>query len=185
MLPTVRSKLGALKYISKIIPKKGRKLLVEGIILSKIMYLIPMWGGSPKKYMKKVQVLINKSARLVLKTSRLTSTKKLMTETGWFYATEMALYHTMLLTWKLIRQGTPEYFSDIIVVEDEDYLTTRAPRLKITATRYRCICVTQWNRLPDEIRGGTHIVGPTIPIFKQDGIHSQGPTPPPHSIFCT
>ena len=49
LLPDLRSKIGALKYVSKNIPLKVRKLLVEGIVLSKIICLIPMWGGLPQK----------------------------------------------------------------------------------------------------------------------------------------
>ena len=138
LLPTIRSKLGALKHISCGIPSKERKLLVEGIILSKIFYLIPIFGGAPKQYMKKIQILLNKSARLVLKTSKLTSTRKLMEETGWLYAKELAIYHTLIVTWQILRQNTPQYFSTKMEMEDECFIATRAPRLLMTASSFRC-----------------------------------------------
>ena len=33
-----------------------------------------------------------------------------MTEVGWLNAAEMSIYHTLITTWKILRQGTPQYF---------------------------------------------------------------------------
>ena len=45
VIPTVRKQLGALKHLSKSVPKKGRLLLANGLLVSKIIYLMPVWGG--------------------------------------------------------------------------------------------------------------------------------------------
>ena len=67
MLSNLRKKLGGLKYMSRYIPEKSKKLLANGLILSKILYLLPIYGALGKKYTKKIQVLINDTARFVLK----------------------------------------------------------------------------------------------------------------------
>ena len=65
IIPAVRKKLGALKFMSKTVPQKGRLLLANGMLISKIIYLIPVWGGAETKYLKQLQVLLNKAARYV------------------------------------------------------------------------------------------------------------------------
>ena len=45
LLPEIRSQAGAIKFISKEIPKRSRRILAEGLLLSRIQYLLPMWGG--------------------------------------------------------------------------------------------------------------------------------------------
>ena len=44
LLPCLRMKIGALKLIAKNIPKKGGLCLVNGIVISKLVYLLPVWG---------------------------------------------------------------------------------------------------------------------------------------------
>ena len=45
LIPKLRKLLGNIKFIGRGIPEKGKLLLVNGIIISRLMYLIPMWGG--------------------------------------------------------------------------------------------------------------------------------------------
>ena len=45
LVPVLRQKLGRLKFISKYINKKGKLLLANGYIMSKMIYLMGVWGG--------------------------------------------------------------------------------------------------------------------------------------------
>ena len=45
LLPAARQKLGVLKHLGRTLPLRTRKMVAEGLILSKIRYLIPIWGG--------------------------------------------------------------------------------------------------------------------------------------------
>ena len=45
LLPATRQKLGILKHLARTLPLKSRKMMAEGLILSKVRYLIPIWGG--------------------------------------------------------------------------------------------------------------------------------------------
>ena len=58
-------------------PKKTRKLLAEGLNLSRIFFLIPAWGGAPQKYLRQVQVIMNKSVRYVTNRGRMAGTRSL------------------------------------------------------------------------------------------------------------
>ena len=76
LLPSVRSKLGGLKLLAKQIPEKGCLILANGLILSKINYLIPVWGGTHVSNLRKVQCLLNSTARFVLNVGKKDQNKK-------------------------------------------------------------------------------------------------------------
>ena len=65
VLPQIRAKLGALKYCCKNLPINSKKLLATGLIISKLIYLLPVYGGTCKKYIDKLQVVQNNAARFV------------------------------------------------------------------------------------------------------------------------
>ena len=46
ILPILRKKLGILKHVGKHVPRAGRQLLANGIILGKLNYLIVLFGGT-------------------------------------------------------------------------------------------------------------------------------------------
>ena len=45
LLPTLRKRLGGLRHIGRKVPEQGRKLLASSLIISKITYMIQVWGG--------------------------------------------------------------------------------------------------------------------------------------------
>ena len=46
LLPALRAIIGALMHLAPNIPKKSRLLLANGLVISKVLYLISMWGGA-------------------------------------------------------------------------------------------------------------------------------------------
>ena len=78
---------------------------------------MPVWGGAPKKYTRKVQVLINRAA-----------------------------------TWRVVKQGVPEYISSKMTLENENYIETTRARLQTTARSYMHRSATTWNGMPDDLR---------------------------------
>ena len=45
ILPELRKTLGILKHLGRAIPEKSRRLLSEGKIVSRLRYLVAIWGG--------------------------------------------------------------------------------------------------------------------------------------------
>ena len=80
VFPDLRRKLGAIRHLSKQLPQECKKLLVTGIILSKLVYLIPVWGNTYPKYLNKAQAILNNAARLITGKSKITSSRILMEE---------------------------------------------------------------------------------------------------------
>ena len=95
VLPALRQKIGSLKNISSQLPRKSHATLANGIILSKINYIIHVWGGAHEKFIKKLQIILNTSAQFVCNAKKRTSTKSLMEQCKWLYIRESVEYFSL------------------------------------------------------------------------------------------
>ena len=163
MLPEARKKLGILKHLGKQAPKHSRKILADGLVLSKIRYLTPLWGGTSEKNLNAVQTLINNTARFVTGWGRRTSTMDLMTECQWLTARELVLQNSLLLMWKIVRLDSPSSIKEKIQLVDEGKLSTSVPRLLHTSQGFRWRSVIEWNKLPTTLREQL-----SLPTFKKE-----------------
>ena len=152
MLPKLRKQLGLLKHIGKEMTFQGRKLLANGFILSRLCYIMPIWGGTPQKYKKKLQILLNNTARWVSKSNKRTSKSKLMKTLGWMDIYEMIDYQSLNTMWKLLHFNKPESMHHNISLDNNFTVTTSEPRLINTSTSFRWRTTILWNQLPQEIR---------------------------------
>ena len=130
-LPKIRSQFGMIKMMSRQLPRKSKKLLAEGFLISKFQYLITLWG-SGNTNVKTAQRLLNKMSRWVTGCGRNIRIASLMEEVGWFSIQEMVNIQSLSQMWKLINTGKPVQLSDKIVTEEDKHLTTRAARLQFT-----------------------------------------------------
>ena len=94
---SLTSRVNALAKISKLAPFKTRKIMANGIVMSKLIYLIQWWGGCPDYLLNLLQILHNRGARLV-------------TELGQYTPNRVVHYHSLLLIHKVKLQAMPEYF---------------------------------------------------------------------------
>ena len=76
LVPRLRKHLGALKLLSRELPQKSKLLLSNGLIVSKICYLIQVWGSTHKSDIRKVQTILNQTARFVTNSSKRTKHKQ-------------------------------------------------------------------------------------------------------------
>ena len=165
LLPVLRKKLGALKHTGKTIPTRSRNVLATGFILSRINYLIQVWGGAEVKYIRKIQTILNSTARYVTGEGRRTSSRWLMTQYGWLYVSELIILHSLTTLWKVVWLSSPFHLKLRISVDDDLKITTAPDRLKITAKSYTWRSAHTWNSLPDEIR---HIwLAPLLKKFRK------------------
>ena len=75
--------------------------------MSRLIYMIEIWGTTTENYKRKLQSVQNNAARFVLGAGRRTSTKYLMESIGWLEVKELIVYHTLCSMWKLIRRKIP------------------------------------------------------------------------------
>ena len=152
LLSTCRSTLGALTHILKSLPTESRLLLANGLLISRIIYLIPMWGGVNRKESKQIQVIINKCARMVLGKTRRTRTRALMIGCNWFYFSELVQYHSLLIMWKLVHLNIPRHLRSKIEISQDNIVNTTKGRIKTSSSSFRWRTIQDWNDLSPELR---------------------------------
>ena len=157
ILKTLRSVLGTLTYISKYLPTKSRLLLANGLFISKLLYLLPMWGGLPLRDTKSIQIIMNKCARMILGVSRKTRTRTLMIDCKWLYFKELVHFHSLIQMYKIVYMGTPANIRRTITVDNEMKISTSEGRLKITKNSFRWRTVRAWNLLPSHLTNSRNL----------------------------
>ena len=55
LLPAMGKHLGHIRHKGRLIPMRSRKSLARGMILSRLTYLMPLWGGAAKSYITRAQ----------------------------------------------------------------------------------------------------------------------------------
>ena len=162
LLPAMRSKIGALKLIGRNIGEKGRRCIANGLIVSKLLYLLPVWGGTHLNNVRKTQCVLNRAARVVLQVGRRVKVRDLMDKCQWLYVRELEQMYTILALWKILRQRKPGGLARKFNLDDNNFVSTNIPRLQIVAANFRHRSVSYWNKLPQEIRDNK-----SLPRFKK------------------
>ena len=160
--PALRKRLGALKHLGKEIPTKCRLTLANGIIMSKVIYLLPLWGGTYLKQLRKIQVLLNKVARWILNVGKRVKTKELMSRCKWLNILELTIYHSIITIWKIIRTGKPGTLRNRITTDGNGNIVNTDSRLQTTSLGLIWRTRDTWNSFPMEVRETQ-----SISIFKK------------------
>ena len=77
--------------------------------MSKLTYLMPLWGGCRKDLIQKLQSLQNKAARAVTKLDWYTPTSELLKQCGWLSVQQLIAYHSLILVYKVMQAKSPKY----------------------------------------------------------------------------
>ena len=113
LVKSLSTRLSALKLIGKVADFKTRKMVADGVFMSKLVYLIPLWGGCEKYIFKSLQVIQNKAARVVAKVDWNTPTKSLLSQCGWLSVHQLAVHQTVVLVHKILKSGQPKYLYNL------------------------------------------------------------------------
>ena len=162
LLPQLRQKLGQLKFIGKAVPKKGRLLLINSLLISKIIYTISIYGDLQEVHSKKLQTIMNNAARYICGLGKRTGTMELMAKCNWLSFKELTKYHSLVHLWKLVKTGKPELIASKFKLIDDNYLRNHNPRLQLVSRNFRWRITLEWNKLNQELRDTTK-----LSIFKK------------------
>ena len=152
LLNELRKRLGGLKHLGRQIPRKGRQILANGMIQSKLTYMIAVWGGTHRKYLDKLQRLQNNTARFVINGGQRWKSEKLLNECGWLSVREMVNYHSNLVLWKVLHHQTPRQLREKFHLTEDWKVSTSLPRLQVTSTYWRWRVCHSWNEMSEEVR---------------------------------
>jgi hypothetical protein len=166
MLRTLNKRLNGLKKVSK----NTRKMVANGIILSKILYLIPLWSGCESYLLNSLQIIQNKAARVVTKCGKRTPIKSLLSQYGWLSVAQLSVYHSLLLMYKILSTKSPLYLhTKLTGVQEAKHYETRfvlnrkrnqsfildkesQAGCDIAKKSFKYRATSQWNTLPVNIR---------------------------------
>ena len=102
-------RVGAIRMISSSANFKARKMIANGIFISKLIYLMPLWMGCEDYLVNYLQVCQNKVARLVTKLDRYTPTTVLLKQCGWMSVRQLLVYHSLVLLHRTVQNKAPTY----------------------------------------------------------------------------
>ena len=157
LLPALRKQLGILKYIAPENSSYSRKIIAQSTIISRILYAIPVWGGITTKYCKKLQTILNNTARVVTGLGRRTSTMVLMRKLDWLTIKEMVELQTLVMVWKVVRWRKPAYLAERMKLTEDNTIRTEVTRLHSTSENFRHRGTRTWNTLDTSTRECTSL----------------------------
>ena len=163
MVKQLNSRVNALSMISTKGDFSTRLMTANGIIVSKICYLIQLWGGCEGYLIHTLQVLLNKAARLVTRSIGFTSTRKLMAACRWLSVKQLVVYQSTAMVHKTFLSNKPYYMHNRLSTEFSyrtRQQTTGCIRLDqsfrskgdLPKHSFRCRGTAYYNSIPAEIR---------------------------------
>ena len=91
-LKKLGQRLSAIKKICNVADFKTRKMMTNGLFMSKLAYLMPLWGGCQKFLISSLHFMQNKAAGYVTKKDIFTPTKVLLKHCGWLSVNQMVFF---------------------------------------------------------------------------------------------
>ena len=110
LVPQLTSRVNGLVKVSMSAPMTTRLMVANGIFMSKLSYLIQLWGGCEQYLIRSLQVMQNRAARAVTGKTWWTPTRRLLQDCRWLSVRQLIYYQTALQTYKILRSGKPVYF---------------------------------------------------------------------------
>ena len=137
--------------------------MTNGLFMSKLAYLMPLWGGCQKFLIGSLQVMQNKAARYVTKKNIFTPTKVLLKQCGWMSVNQMVFFHTSVLFYKtrqskfppaLYNMASSEYSYNTREKSRGNFKVVSNTRLQssLAVQSFRWRSVEFWNKLPLNIK---------------------------------
>ena len=112
LLPAVRKQLGVLSSLRQSLSLKAKLQLANSFIISRLNYIVCLWGNTTTNQIRKAQVCLNAAARFVLTARKSTKQSELMSRCNWLSIEELIEFHSLLQLWKLLRWKVPQSLTE-------------------------------------------------------------------------
>ena len=162
LIRSLSTRVTAVKKVRYLANFKTRKMIAEGIFMSKLSYVIALWGGCELGLRKTLQVLQNKVAHVVTRKDWTTTSKVLLQQCGWLSVNQLIFYHTVLLVFKVRQSKSPNYIYRMHNSWLYPYTTRQAEnglirvdvkaKLEVVKNSFRWRAASSFNQLPADIR---------------------------------
>ena len=170
VISSLNIRIGALKRVGKIASFKTRLSVFLSLVISRILYALPLYGGAPDYMMTALQRKMTEALRTVTRRKwdvrghRLTSTAELLNQCGLLSIKEMVFYHYVVAVHKLLVHREPEYLHQVVTDAlasgvRHQYPTRAAGTLVVTPaglsvanTSFRWRASAQYAALPQDLK---------------------------------
>ena len=162
LLNQLCSRLNGLKKVCVNASFRTRLMVANGVIMSKLVYLITVWGGAQQYLIRAIQVKQLAAARAVCgPVSWRWSRRQLLSKVGWLSVRQLIFYHTVLQAHKALKSGKPKPMVQSLPL-DYPYRTRPAALGQIrhdhsfsSQTTFRYRALQYYNSVPASIREGS------------------------------
>ena len=189
LIKQLSKRIGILAKLRQYMPDHKFKQIVTGLFTSKMIYCMTVWGGIwnlpnqnnnqrrsmaiTKNEMIKLQVLQNKSLRLISRMGYSTSTKELLEKCNTLSVHQLVVYHTATQIFKIQNTKQPIYHYNRLFLNNENDVNqnnTRFQDININRVDFDLSLARSsffyqgpqvWSSLPNNIR-----MANSLPSFK-------------------
>ena len=149
----LKIKMGGLEKLKYVMSRFNRRVIVEGIFNSVLLYGLSVFGGCRKQDIKSLQIQQNRAARLVLCAPPRTCTRYMLNELKWLSVNQLISYHTLIMVFRIRQSKEPEHLANCLLRD------SRQGRIMLDNVRhesYRQSFIyrgaTLWNQVPSRVR---------------------------------
>jgi len=86
--------------------------LVNALVLSQVRYCLSVYGNGTKDNFSRLQKIINYAAKVIFGRKKFDPASDLLKKLGWLAAEDLAKFHTLALTHKVLRFGEPDELAE-------------------------------------------------------------------------
>ena len=114
------------KKVFNVLPKETLKVISHSLIYSHVNYCCAVWGNAAQIDVKRLQISLNKAARMILGCGYETGTSQLHSIMGWPTVNERVTQQSIALISKIIKNNKPVCIKNkLISVRDKHKVNTR------------------------------------------------------------
>ena len=161
LIRILTSRINALSKVCQFTNFCTRKMVANGIVMSYLSYLMPLYWGYPNYLLNALQTLQNRAARLVTKSGWYTPSSTMLLQVGWLSVRQMIAYHSLVLMYKTKMEKKPAYMYSKIctpfnmntrLADTNGIKGIRRFKSNIAKQSFLPRTILQWNSLPPDIR---------------------------------
>ena len=166
LLSCLNSRINGLAKVCQYSSFRNRKMVANGLFMSYLTYLIPLYGGCPEYLLSALQILQNRAARLATKSSWYTASAQMLQQLGWLSVRQMIVFHSLVLVFKTRMNQKPAYLYSQVSAQfsvntrlavSHGIRETRRTQSEIGRKSFFPRTIKQWNSLPADVRSATSL----------------------------
>ena len=163
LIKQLTGRINGLKRIARNSTFETRRMVANGIVLSKLVYLIHLWGGAQIYLLKALYVQQMVAARTVCGFQSFNwSNRRVLEKIGWLSLRQLAFYHTVLQVHRTLVTKVPSpLYDSLSSVYPYNTRSAAAENIRFGESfrseqlSFRSRARLQYNQVPVEVRTGS------------------------------